>query len=180
VVGYLVIGAAARLIAGVSELSGGSPQAWIDPPAALISLISLALLWRKPEWFVGIVSAILFVGLVEILAATIVSGGLVPSQMVILWGVVIVLGALISLSVRAAFQWFLAYAVTLVLAVVLPNGSHPWRWKRDLRQGSPSRSWPSRRSSSPAWPTSSVSATGSRRSRTISCTTSSPTRSPRD
>jgi guanylate cyclase len=133
VVGYLVIGAAARLIAGVSELSGGSPQAWIDPPAALISLISLALLWRKPEWFVGIVSAILFVGLVEILAATIVSGGLVPSQMVILWGVVIVLGALNSLSVRAAFQWFLAYAVTLVLAVVLPERIAPL----EMEEGSP-------------------------------------------
>lgn len=31
VVGYLVIGAAARLIAGVGELSDGSPQVWIDP-----------------------------------------------------------------------------------------------------------------------------------------------------
>ena len=133
VVGYLVIGAATRLIAGVSELSGGSPQVWIDPPAALISLILLGLLWRKPAWFVGIVSVILFIGLVEILAGTIVSGGLVPSEMVILWGVVIVLGALITLSVRAAFLWFVAYAVTLVLAVVLPERISPL----EMEEGSP-------------------------------------------
>jgi hypothetical protein len=133
VVGYLVIGAGTRLIAGVSELSGGSPQVWIDPPAALISLILLGLLWRKPAWFVGIVSAILFIGLAEILAGTIVSGGLVPSEMVILWGVVIVLGALITLSVRAAFLWFVAYAVTLVLAVVLPERISPL----EMEEGSP-------------------------------------------
>jgi guanylate cyclase len=133
VVGYLVIGAGTRLIAGVSELSGVSPQVWIDPPDALISLILLGLLWRKPAWFVGIVSAILFIGLAEILAGTIVSGGLVPSEMVILWGVVIVLGALITLSVRAAFLWFVAYAVTLVLAVVLPERISPL----EMEEGSP-------------------------------------------
>lgn len=90
-------------------------------------------MWRKPEWLVGIVSAILFVGLVEILAATVVSGGPVPSQMVILWGVVIVLGALIALSVRAAFLWFLGFGLTLVLAVVLPERIAPL----EMEEGSP-------------------------------------------
>lgn len=81
----------------------------------------------------AIVSAILFVGLVEILAATVVSGGPVPSQMVILWGVVIVLGALIALSVRAAFLWFLGFGLTLVLAVVLPERIAPL----EMEEGSP-------------------------------------------
>jgi adenylate cyclase len=49
----------------------------------------------------------------------------VPSDMIILFGVLAVIGALIALSVRAAFAWLLAYAATLVLAVILPNWIEP-------------------------------------------------------
>ena len=41
--------------------------------------------------------------LVEVLAQTIILGGLVPSSLVILFGILAVLGALIVLSVKAAF-----------------------------------------------------------------------------
>ncbi|MGH2540577.1 MAG: adenylate/guanylate cyclase domain-containing protein, partial [Actinomycetota bacterium] len=69
--------------------------------------------------------AALFLILVEVLAGTIILGGLVPSDLVILWGSLVVIGALIVLTTRVAFLWFLAYGLTLVLAVVLPERIEP-------------------------------------------------------
>jgi guanylate cyclase len=71
------------------------------------------------------VDAGLFLILAEVLAGTIIFGGLVPSELVILFGLLVVIGALIVLSIKAAFLWSLAYGVTLVLAVVLPERIEP-------------------------------------------------------
>ena len=59
------------------------------------------------------------------LSETIILGGLVPSDLVILWGLLVVVGALIALPVRAAFLWFLAYGITVVLAVGLHQRIEP-------------------------------------------------------
>ena len=120
-VGYFVIGALARSIATVVEFSDGSVAAWVDLTASLASMVLLFVLWRKPLWFIGIVNAALFLALVEALSASVLLGGLVPSEMVILWGIIAVVGALIMLGIRDAFLWFLAYMVALALAVALPN-----------------------------------------------------------
>ena len=120
-VGYFVIGALARSFATVVEFSDGSIAAWVDLTAAVASMILLFVLWRRPLWFIGIVNTALFLALVETLSATVLLGGLVPSEMVILWGIIAVVGALIMLGIRDAFLWFLAYMVTLALAEALPN-----------------------------------------------------------
>ncbi len=97
----------------------------VDLTAALTSVLLLGVLALKPDRFLWIVDAALFLILVEVLAGTIILGGLVPSDLVILWGSLVVIGALIVLTTRAAFLWFLAYGVTLVLAVVLPERIEP-------------------------------------------------------
>jgi guanylate cyclase len=124
-VGYLAIGAVTRLIAAFLELSDGNPEAVVDFSAGLISALALGVLALKPHWYVWVVNAALLVILIEVLAATVIDGGLVPSEMLILFGLLAVLGALIGLSIRAAFFWFLAYLLTLVLAVVLPERIEP-------------------------------------------------------
>ena len=125
VVGYFVIGALTRLVAATGQLSQGSPEGWVDLSAAVMSVVLLGVLRLKPGWFVGIVNAALFFVFVEVLAATVIDGGIFQADLVILFGLLAVLGALIVLSVRAAFGWFLGYTVTLVLAVVLPNWIEP-------------------------------------------------------
>lgn len=124
-VGYLAIGAVTRLIVAFLELSDGNPEAVVDFSAGLIGALALGVLARKPHWYVWVVNAALLVILIEVLAATVIDGGLVPSEMLILFGLLAVLGALIGLSIRAAFFWFLAYLLTLVLAVVLPERIEP-------------------------------------------------------
>ena len=126
VVGYLVFGALVRVPFALSEFAEGSPAlALIDLTAALASVLLLGVLALGPHRFVAIVNVALFLILVEVLTQTIVLGGLVPSDLVILFGLLTVIGALIVLPFRAAFLWFLAYLATLVLAVVLPERIEP-------------------------------------------------------
>jgi adenylate cyclase len=125
VVGYVFIGALTRFIVAAGELAEGSPEGWVDLASATVSVILLIVLGLRPTWFIGIVNAALFTILVEVLAATLIDGGLVPSDMIILFGLLTVVGALIALSVRAAFGWMLAYLATVTLAVLLPNWVDP-------------------------------------------------------
>ena len=126
VVGYLVIGVLSRLVFSTLEFAEGLPGVGVvDLSAALISAIALVVLRLKPDWFVGIVNALLFFILVEVLAATVILGGMVPSEMLILFGLLAVLAALIVLRVKAAFRWFLAYVFAVVLAAVLPEWIEP-------------------------------------------------------
>ncbi len=126
VVGYFVFGALVRLPVSASEFVDGPLGAGVvDLTAALTSVLLLGVLALKPDRFLWIVDAALFLILVEVLAGTIILGGLVPSDLVILWGSLVVIGALIVLTTRAALLWFLAYVVTLVLAVVLPERIEP-------------------------------------------------------
>ena len=125
VVGYFFIGALTRLVFAAGQLSEGSPEGWVDLTAGLMSVVLLGVLRLKPGWIIGIVNASLLFLLAEVLAATIIDGGIYKADVVILFGLVAVLGALIVLDVRSAFGWLLAYGVTLVLAVVLPERIEP-------------------------------------------------------
>ncbi|MFV1961123.1 MAG: hypothetical protein ACC658_04750 [Acidimicrobiia bacterium] len=125
VVGYFFIGALTRLVFAAGQLSEGSPEGWVDLTAGIMSVVLLGVLRLKPGWFIGIVNVSLLFLLVENLAATAIDGGIVRSDLVILFGLLAVLGALIVLSVRAALWWLLGYTVTLVLAVALPEQIEP-------------------------------------------------------
>ena len=126
VVGYLFLGALVRLIFSVLNLDGGELQIGaVLLSFALISVIALVVLRLKPGWFVGIVYVMLILQVVEPLVETVTQGGLAPSGMVILYGILAVLGALIVLSVRKAFWAFLAFVFTVLLAMVLPNWIEP-------------------------------------------------------
>jgi adenylate cyclase len=126
VVGYFVFGALVRLPISASEFGDGLPWVGVvDLSAALSSVLLLSVLALRPARFTWVVDAALFLILVEVLAGTIILGGLVPSDLVILFGLLVVIGALIVLSIKAALLWSLAYGVTLVLAVALPERIEP-------------------------------------------------------
>ena len=82
VVGFFVIGALIRLFFSALEFGEGlAGVGVVDLTAALIAVVSLGLLRLRPDWFLWIVNAALLFILVEVLAATIVLGGLVPSKL---------------------------------------------------------------------------------------------------
>lgn len=125
VIGYFFFGALTRFIVAAGDAAEGSPQLWVDLGAATISVICLILLGLRPRWFMGIVNAALFFILIEVLSATVIDGGLVPSEMVILFGLLSVVGALMVLGIKGGFGWFLAFVGTIVLAVLLPARIQP-------------------------------------------------------
>lgn len=125
VIGYFFFGALTRFIVAAGDAAEGSPQLWVDLGAATISVLCLILLGLRPRWFMGIVNAALFFILIEVLSATVIDGGLVPSEMVILFGLLSVVGALMVLGIKGGFGWFLAFVGTIVLAVLLPARIQP-------------------------------------------------------
>ena len=124
-VGYLFIGALSRAFVSAIEFSEGSLEGWVDLVAAIASAVFLVLLARRPGWFSAIVNAALAALLIEVLAASVIDGGLVRSEMIVLFGLLAVVGALILLPVRQAFAWTFAFLVTVVLAAILPNWIEP-------------------------------------------------------
>jgi adenylate cyclase len=126
VIGYLVFGSVIRVVIAALEFSEGLyGVAWIDLAAAGTSVMALIVLKAKPLWFYGIATALLGLIMVEVSAGTVVLGGMVPSAMVVLFGLLSVVGALILFPVRNAWLWFGGFLVTLMLAVVLPEWIQP-------------------------------------------------------
>ena len=103
-VGYLFFGALVRVFFGGATLAEGDLVTGVLLLSfALASVVALGVLRSRPGWFVRMVSVFLILQLVDPLVETVAQGGLVPSGMVILYGLLAVIGALIVLSVRAAF-----------------------------------------------------------------------------
>lgn len=126
VVGYMVVGIPPRLLFGVDYFSKGQPGlGWVEVLAAMIPAFGLLALWAKPASYTGIVNLLLLGILLENLAATLLVGGLVPSGLLLAFGFLVVVGALIALDKRAGMWWFSAYIVTIVLAVVLTEAIEP-------------------------------------------------------
>jgi guanylate cyclase len=126
VIGYLVFGPLVRVFIAALEFSEGLHWvALIDITAAVISIVALGVLAAKPMWFYAIASTLLSLILVEVLAGTVVLGGLVPSGMLILFGLLTVVGGLILFPLRRAWLWLAGFLITLVLGVVSPEWITP-------------------------------------------------------
>lgn len=122
----MVIGIPPRLLFGLSYLSEGQPaRYWVEILAAVIPALGLLVLRARPGWFTWIVNALLAGILLENLAATLLTGGLVPAELAVAFGFVVVVGALIALDIRAGWWWFLAYIGMVVASVVLTDRIEP-------------------------------------------------------
>lgn len=122
----MVIGIPPRLLFGLSYLSEGQPgRFWVEILAAVVPALGLLVLRAKPGWYTWIVNALLAGILLENLAATLLAGGLVPAELVVAFGFVVVVGALIALDITAGLWWFLAYIVMIVAAVLITDRIEP-------------------------------------------------------
>jgi class 3 adenylate cyclase len=59
------------------------------------------------------------------LGETAMFGGLLPSGLVVVFGLGLMLGALLAIGLRAAIWWFAAFAASVVYAVVIPDWVDP-------------------------------------------------------
>jgi adenylate cyclase len=106
----------------------GAGYAWVGAlnftvvAATLALLVAVQLHPRGFPWFLTAYFVLVFVfQLVE----TALFGGLLPSGLVVVYGLLLVLGALIAIGIGAATWWFVAFCASLAYAVVIPHWVDP-------------------------------------------------------
>jgi adenylate cyclase len=93
----------------------------------LVAVTPLALVAIKlrPHRFAWILTAYFVLVFVIQLAETAMFGGLLPSGLVVVFGLSFVLGALLAIGLEAAIWWLVAFAASVVYAVVIPDWVDP-------------------------------------------------------
>jgi adenylate cyclase len=107
------------LEAGQTWVAAGSILAFAS---GLVGLVAMRL-W--PDRFALIVNAIFVVVYLTQLSETALLGGLLPSGLAVVFGLQIVLGALVALSLKAASWWFGAFIASIAFSVVIPTWIDP-------------------------------------------------------
>jgi len=91
---------------------------------AVIPLFLLAI-GLKPHRFARLITAMFVVFFVTQLVETALFGGLLPSGLVVIFGLAFVLGSLIAIGLAAAIWWFVAFVASVVYAVLIPDWVDP-------------------------------------------------------
>ena len=114
------------IVAALADLDAG--YTWVAVPnLATIALttVLLVVIWLKPRAFAAMITVLFILVFGTILLETTLFGGLLPSGLVPLFGLLIVLGALVGIGLRAALWWFAAFAASVVYAIVVPDRIYP-------------------------------------------------------
>ena len=126
VVGYVIVGVLPRVLFATDSLSQGrTAVAVVDYTAALLPVVALVVLTRRPHWYVGIVNVLLGAILIENAIPTVLLGGLVEADLLMAFGLLSVIGAQIALSRRAGFWWLGTYLVTLTVTTAVADAVDP-------------------------------------------------------
>jgi guanylate cyclase len=79
----------------------------------------------RPHGFRAFLGALFVLAYVQQLIETAMFGGLLPSGLVVIFGLIFVLGSLIAIGQRAALWWFAAFVVSIAYAVLIPRWVEP-------------------------------------------------------
>jgi hypothetical protein len=85
----------------------------------------LVAIWFRPRRFATLVTLMFVAIYTTQLVETAMFGGLLPSGLVVMFGLGLALAAMIAISLRAAIWWLAAFAVSVVYAVLVPNWVDP-------------------------------------------------------
>jgi guanylate cyclase len=114
------------ITAAITDLGAG--YAWVAALNFTVVAASLSLLVAvqlNPHGFPWFLNAYFVLVFVFQLVETALFGGLLPSGLVVVYGLLLVLGALIAIGIGAATWWFVAFCASLVYAVVIPHWVDP-------------------------------------------------------
>jgi hypothetical protein len=102
----------------------------------------LGLLRRRPHRLAWIINGIFILVFAIQLVETAAFGGLLKSGLVVLFGLCVVLGSLVAISLKAAIWWFVAFTASVVYAAVVPGLLDPIYHLPDPATDPPSTSSP--------------------------------------
>lgn len=126
IIGYAWIGSVITLGPVAADLAAGMPLvALFNFLVVAAAIPGLFLIRANPHRFFAITNGVMIIVFCSQLAVTALLGGLWPSGLTVLFGLVIALAAAIGLSPRAAGWWFVAFLASLLYAALIPNWIDP-------------------------------------------------------
>ena len=93
--------------------------------AAVSGVVALVAMRLRPDRFVLIVNLAFLVVFVTQLSETALLGGLLPSGLAIVFGLILVLGALVAFGLKAAAWWFAAFVASIAFSYLIPEWIDP-------------------------------------------------------
>lgn len=121
-----IVATALSIPASIADLAAG--YAWVAAMGFLTEALTLLLvvgIRLRPQGFGALVTAMFVVIYATTLVETAMFGGLLASGLVVIFSLVLVLGSLLAIGIKAAIWWFAAFAAAVVYAVVIPNWVDP-------------------------------------------------------
>ena len=111
---------------GASDFIDG--YTWVAVMNVVVSMVGFVLvfaIWRRPRWFVVLVTIMFALIAASQLVETAMFGGLFPSGLVVMFGLAFPLAALLAIGVRSALWWSAAFIASVIVAVAIPNWFDP-------------------------------------------------------
>jgi guanylate cyclase len=106
----------------VVDLLAGMPLvSFFNSLIIVVTIPGLFLIRAKPHLFGAITNVILMIVFSIQLVVTALLGGLWPSGLTVLFGLIMVLAAAIGFGPRATAWWFAAFLASLIYAALIPN-----------------------------------------------------------
>jgi adenylate cyclase len=126
IVAAIWLGTLLTFLGILSDLAAGYPWSALGNTVIIVvTVASLVTLDLRPWWFTAIIN-LLFTALFLVqLIQTALFGGLLDSGLVVAFGLLIVLAALLAIGIQAASWWFAAFVASVFYALVIPNWIDP-------------------------------------------------------
>ncbi|HEY2803853.1 MAG TPA: adenylate/guanylate cyclase domain-containing protein [Actinomycetota bacterium] len=122
----IVVGTLLSIPSMLAELQAGYTWPGVDSLiGTALTPVVFVVIWRRPGWFNSGITALFVLYFVSSLAETAFFGGLLASGLVVSFGLLYVLGALLTMGLRAALWWFAAFVASIVYAVLVPHWIDP-------------------------------------------------------
>lgn len=97
----------------------------VDLLTTLIPVLFLVVIAIRPSSYVASLHVMFVVILAGPIIDTAMFGGLLPSGLLVIFGLDVALAALLAIGLRAGLVWFGVFALSVVYAVVVPHWIHP-------------------------------------------------------
>jgi adenylate cyclase len=122
IIAAIVIAAVLTTPTAFADLDAGYTRVTVIN-LGLVAACAVALLaiQRRPNRFALILTVLFAIIFVAQLVETALFGGLLPSGLVVIFGLAQVLGSLVAIGVRAAMWWFAAFVASVGYALVVPD-----------------------------------------------------------
>ncbi len=126
VIGYILFSVPLRIFFALDALDTGRTVVGVtNLMASVVPAVGLAVLARRPHWFVGTANVLLATVVLENAVPTVLLGGVLEAELTIAWTILAVIGALIAFDRRAALAWFVTVVISMALGALLPEWVEP-------------------------------------------------------